>query len=158
MKYRSSRPEEFLKKGVLKICSKFTGDHPCGSAISIKSFAALWKSHFCMSALLQICSILSEHLFLGTTLGDWFWKYDLINYQCDLIANAKDGVSLILILHNTMAAMGHDGPSLPFDLKFPFQNFKSILIKSNLINKTRATSEKQYSSKSVNQFGFGYQL
>ena len=56
-----------------------------------------------------------------------------------------------------MAAMGHDGPSLPFDLKFPFQN-KSILIKSNLINKTRATSEKQYSSKSVNQFGFGYQF
>ena len=34
-----------------------------------------------------------------------------------------------------MAAMGHDGPSLPFDFKFPFQN-TSILIKSNLINKT----------------------
>ena len=32
-----------------------------------------------------------------------------------------------------MAVMGHDDPSLPFDLKFPFQN-KSILIKSNLIN------------------------
>ena len=35
-----------------------------------------------------------------------------------------------------MAAMSHDDPSLPFDFKFPFQN-KSILIKSNLINKTR---------------------
>ena len=34
-----------------------------------------------------------------------------------------------------MAAMGHDGPSLPLDLKFPFQN-KSVLIKLNLINKT----------------------
>ena len=34
-----------------------------------------------------------------------------------------------------MAAMGHDGPSLPFDFKFPFENgFKSILSKSNLIN------------------------
>ena len=33
-----------------------------------------------------------------------------------------------------MAAMGHNGPSSPFDFKFPFQN-KSILIKSNLINK-----------------------
>ena len=32
-----------------------------------------------------------------------------------------------------MAVMGHDGPSLPFDLKFPFQN-DSILVKSNLIN------------------------
>ena len=54
-----------------------------------------------------------------------------------------------------MAAMAHDGPSLPFDFKFPFQN-KNILIKSNLINKTRSTNEKQYSSKSVNQFVFGY--
>ena len=34
-----------------------------------------------------------------------------------------------------MAATGHDGPSLPFDFKFPFQN-KIILIKLNLINKT----------------------
>ena len=25
----------FLRKGVLKICSKFTGEHPCRSAISI---------------------------------------------------------------------------------------------------------------------------
>ena len=36
--YRSSRPEVFLKKGVLKICSKFTGEHPCRSVISIKFF------------------------------------------------------------------------------------------------------------------------
>ena len=34
--YRSSRPEVFLKKGVLKICSKFIGEHPCRSVISIK--------------------------------------------------------------------------------------------------------------------------
>ena len=63
-----------------------------------------------------------------------FWIY--FNYQCDLIANAEDGMSLIFVLQNTMAAMGHHGPSLPFDFKFPFQN-KSILIKSNLNNKTR---------------------
>ena len=47
----------------------------------------------------------------------------------------KDGLSLIFVLQNTMAALGHDGPSLPLDLKFPFQN-KSVLIKLNLINKT----------------------
>ena len=35
--FRSSHPELFLSKGVLKICSKFTGKHPCRSAISIKS-------------------------------------------------------------------------------------------------------------------------
>ena len=33
---RSSRPQVFLRKGALKICSKFTGEHPCRSAISIK--------------------------------------------------------------------------------------------------------------------------
>ena len=34
--YRSNRPEVFLKKGILKICSKFTGEHPYRSVISIK--------------------------------------------------------------------------------------------------------------------------
>ena len=33
---RSSHPEMFLRKGVLEICSKFTGEHTCQSAISIK--------------------------------------------------------------------------------------------------------------------------
>ena len=33
---RSSRPEMFLGKGVLKICSKFTGEHPCGRVILIQ--------------------------------------------------------------------------------------------------------------------------
>ena len=35
---RSSRPDMFLRKGVLKICSKFTGEHPCRNVISIKSY------------------------------------------------------------------------------------------------------------------------
>ena len=32
----SSHPDVFLGKGVLKICSKFTDEYPCRSAISIK--------------------------------------------------------------------------------------------------------------------------
>ena len=36
IRYRSSHPEMFLVKCVLKICSKFTGEHPCRSVISIK--------------------------------------------------------------------------------------------------------------------------
>ena len=32
----NSCPEVFLRRGVLKICSKFTGEHPCRSTISIK--------------------------------------------------------------------------------------------------------------------------
>ena len=34
LKPRSSRPEEFLGKDALKICSKFKGEHPCRSVIS----------------------------------------------------------------------------------------------------------------------------
>ena len=34
---RSSHPRVFLGRGALKICSKFTGEHSCQSAISIKS-------------------------------------------------------------------------------------------------------------------------
>ena len=34
--YRSSLPEVFLEKYILKICSKLTGQHPCRSVISIK--------------------------------------------------------------------------------------------------------------------------
>ena len=36
LKFKSSRPDVFLGKGVLKICSMFTGEHPCWSVISIK--------------------------------------------------------------------------------------------------------------------------
>ena len=34
--FKSSRPDVFLGKGVLKICSKLTGEHSCRSVISIK--------------------------------------------------------------------------------------------------------------------------
>ena len=37
---RSSHSAVFLRKGVLKVCSKFTGEHPCQSVISIK---LLWN-------------------------------------------------------------------------------------------------------------------
>ena len=40
--YRSSDPEVFLRKGALKICSKFTGELPC----------RIVKSHFYMGVLL----------------------------------------------------------------------------------------------------------
>ena len=49
-KCRSSSSEVFLGKGVLKICSKFTGEHPCWSAISIKllcNFIEIGLRHGC---------------------------------------------------------------------------------------------------------------
>ena len=36
LKYRTSFLDVFVGKGVLRICSKFTGEHPCQSVISIK--------------------------------------------------------------------------------------------------------------------------
>ena len=49
-RYRSSPPEVILGKNVLKICSKFTGEQPCQSVISIKFQSnfieiTLWHEH-----------------------------------------------------------------------------------------------------------------
>ena len=49
--FRSSHLEVFQRKSVLKICSKFTGKHPCRSAISIKL-----QSNFIEIALRHGCS------------------------------------------------------------------------------------------------------
>ena len=73
--FRSSHPEVFLEKAVLKICSKFTGEHPCRSAISIKL-----QSDVIEIALRHGCSpvnwsIFSEHLFLRTLLVGCFWYF-----------------------------------------------------------------------------------
>ena len=38
---RSSLPEMFLGKVILKICSKSTGEHPCQSVISIELLTQL---------------------------------------------------------------------------------------------------------------------
>ena len=56
---RSSHPELFLGKGVLKICSKFKGEHPCRSAISIKL-----QSNFTEITLRYGCSPVNlRHIF-----------------------------------------------------------------------------------------------
>ena len=52
-KCRSSRPEVFLVKGVLKICRKSTGEDPCRSAISIKlqrNLIEIARCHECSPA------------------------------------------------------------------------------------------------------------
>ena len=71
--FRSSRPEVFLGKSILKICSKFSGEHPCRGAISIKLLRNFMKWHFGMGDFLYICCIFSEHLFQGTPLNGCIW-------------------------------------------------------------------------------------
>ena len=56
---RSNSPEVFLGKGILRIYTKFTEEHPCRSVILIKLFTSLLKSHFGMGVLLFISCIFS---------------------------------------------------------------------------------------------------
>ena len=68
----------FLGKGVLKICSKFTGEHPCRSVISIKL-----QSSFIEIIFWYGCSPVNFlHIFRTpfhrTPLGGCFWRISLI--------------------------------------------------------------------------------
>ena len=57
--FKSSHQDVFLRKGVVKISSKFTGEHPCRSAISIKLLC-----NFIEIALWHGCSALNLlHIF-----------------------------------------------------------------------------------------------
>ena len=77
---RSSRPEAFLRKDVLKICSKFTEKHPCRSVILIKL-----QSNFIEIALLQHgCSPVNllhifRTLFIRTTMEGCLWSSSRIS-------------------------------------------------------------------------------
>ena len=81
---RSSHPEVFLGKRVWKICSKFTGEHPCRSTLSIKLLC-----NFIEIALRYGCSPVNLlHIFrtpfLKNTserllLEQQFWKFYVIN-------------------------------------------------------------------------------
>ena len=80
-RFRSSLPEVFLGKGFLKICSKFTEEHPCRSAISITLLG--------MGVLLYICCIFSEQLFLRTPLGGCFCRFQVFIRGSNRISDQK---------------------------------------------------------------------
>ena len=67
---RSSHPEVFLVKGVLKICSKFTGEHPCRSVISI-----MLQGNFIEIILRRECSPVNLlHIFKTTFTRNTFGR------------------------------------------------------------------------------------
>ena len=73
----SSPSDLFLQKGVLKIFSKFTGEHPCRSAISIKlrsNFIEITLWHGCSPVNLQHTL---RNPFLKNTSG-WLLLYAVI--------------------------------------------------------------------------------
>ena len=71
--FRSGHSEVFFRKVVLKICSKFTGEHPCWSAISIKlhsNFIEITLWHGCsLINLLHILRtpFLKKHLWMAAS-------------------------------------------------------------------------------------------
>ena len=69
---RSSHPDVFLEKGVLKICSKFTGEHPCQRVISIK-------------LLCNFVEITLRHGFSPVYLLHIFRAHFLRNTSCGLL-------------------------------------------------------------------------
>ena len=50
--FGNSHSEVFLSKAVLRLCSKFTGEHPCQSVISITLLCNFIEIAFHMGALL----------------------------------------------------------------------------------------------------------
>ena len=68
--YRSSLPEVFLRKGVLKVCSKFIGEHPWQRVISINlqsNFIDITLRHGCSPV--NLLDIFTEHI-RATTYED----------------------------------------------------------------------------------------
>ena len=61
MCYKSSLPGVFLRKDITKISSKFTGEHPCRSLISIKMICtSTWV--FCCISRAPFCNNISGEL------------------------------------------------------------------------------------------------
>ena len=81
---RSSHPEVFLGKGVLKICSKFTGEHRCRSVISIKLLCNFIEIVFQYGCSLANFLHILEHLFIRTHRKccfcrlEAFWKLRIL--------------------------------------------------------------------------------
>ena len=98
----------FLRKGVLKICSKFTREHPCRSVISIKllfSFIEITLRHVCSPveelpwnhtsvqhgySLVTLLHIFRTH-FLKNTSGGVLLQHAILYYQ---------GIFLTVAWHN----------------------------------------------------------
>ena len=87
----------FLRKGVLKIYSKFTGEHPCRSAISIKL-----QSKFIEIALWHGCSHVNLLYIFRTpysknTSGRMFLQLDFQNFEKLRCISVNHGQNLIVM-------------------------------------------------------------
>ena len=100
---RSNHLEVFLRKGFLKICSKFTGEHPWRSAISVKlhsNFIEIALRHGCFPVNLMY---IFRVPFLKSTSG-WllliFFDEILSKYQCGFRKGFNVQHCLVSIMEN----------------------------------------------------------
>ena len=110
--YRGSPSEVFLGKGVLKIFSKFTGEHPCWSVISIKlqsNFIEITVQHGCSPVnLLPIF----RTPFLKNAFGELLlMKWVMKNYAL-LCLNQNSNVQRISNVQCAMCRSSHQRCSL----------------------------------------------
>ena len=94
-RYRSSPPKVFLRKGVLKICSKFTGEHSCRSVISVKG-----ENTFSFRSFLDSC-----HWSFSKNISP-FWKVQVfISHTPELFFDTRHllAVPSVKELHNSSA-------------------------------------------------------
>ena len=103
---RSIRPEVFFKKGVLKICSKFTGAHPSRSVISTKS-----QSNFIKIALRHGCSPVNLlHIFRttfpkntsGRLLLQLYFMISIMKTKLHVWKHSCEYLSLNIRVHKTL--------------------------------------------------------
>ena len=110
---RSNPPYIFLRKGVLKICSKFTGEHLCRSVISIKlpsNFIKIALRHGCSPVnLLHISRTPSPENTSGGLILYW-WYIGMPNFHiCQYILGLQIytwAISVILLLTTAPPNLG----------------------------------------------------
>ena len=90
-KVRSSHPEVFLEKGVLKLCSKFTGEHPCRSMLC--NFIEIAFRHQCSPVnLLHIFRTPFLKNTSGWTASINSWKYTFLTVTAIAVFQLKSRI------------------------------------------------------------------
>ena len=101
--FRYSLPEVFLVKGVVKIRSKFTGEYPCRSAVSIKllcNFIQIALRHWCSPVnLLHIFrTSFNKNTYGGLLMYFWILALLVFMYNWNICLKCVENKSLYLYL------------------------------------------------------------
>ena len=99
--FRSSHSDVFLRKGFLKICNKFTGEHTCWSVTSIKLLCnqtSTWVFSCKFAAYFQN-TFFSEDLWMTASSFSFFhpnivWNVNKFNWNDFLLIFCMHGTSV----------------------------------------------------------------